>query len=417
MGNTIEVTTKKLLVCIGPSANSAKLVHTTHRIATDRKVPWIALYVESPRMLMLPEKERFQALETLRLAEQLGAEVVTLSGPNIADEILDFASKRKVTQIIVGKPQRRSLWKSSFWPSPVDHLIRMSGEIDVYVITGELGEKKEPAYVIRPEKIPLADYGAGFVFLIAATALCFAMYPFFSQSNLVMVYLLAVLLTATSCGRGPAILISLLSVLTFDFFFVPPRFSFTVDEAQDIVTFVVMLLVSLVISHLATQMRQQAETARLQGRQAAAMHGLSRQLASTRGIGNILQVAVRYIADIFDCQVAALLPEDKGKFKLHPAVGDLSLVIEKDIVKEMTIARRAFETGQMAGWGTTTLPATEILYVPLQAADSTLGLLALRPRDPDRLIIPEQVDLLESLSKQVALALEVEHLMNHGMSG
>ena len=153
MGNTIEVTTKKLLVCIGPSANSAKLVHTTHRIATDRKVPWIALYVESPRMLMLPEKERFQALETLRLAEQLGAEVVTLSGPNIADEILDFASKRKVTQIIVGKPQRRSLWKSSFWPSPVDHLIRMSGEIDVYVIRGEAGVPTPSMGMFSPKPV------------------------------------------------------------------------------------------------------------------------------------------------------------------------------------------------------------------------------------------------------------------------
>ena len=293
----------------------------------------------------------------------------------------------------------------------------MSGEIDVYVITGEQGEQREATYVIRPKRIPLSDYGTGFLFLILASVLCFLMYPYFDLSNLIMVYLLGVLLTATSCGRGPAILISLLSVLAFDFFFVPPRFSFTVDEAQYIVTFIVMFLVALVISHLATMMRQQAEIARLQERQAAAMHGLSRQLASTRGIVNILQVAVRYISEIFDCQVATLLPDEAGKFKLHPAVGDLSSVIEKDIVKEMTIARSAYETGQMAGWGTQTLPATEILYVPLHAADSTLGLLAMRPRDPQRFLLPEQLNLLESLTKQVALALEVENLTASRMSG
>ena len=124
------------------------------------------------------------------------------------------------------------------------------------------------------------------------------MYPYFDLSNLIMVYLLGVVLTATGCGRGPAILSSLLSVLAFDFFFVPPRFSFTVEEAQYVVTFVVMCLVGLVISHLAAGMRQQATLARLQERQAAAMHGLSRQLASTRGVESILQVAVRYIAEI-----------------------------------------------------------------------------------------------------------------------
>ena len=416
MTDATQPTTEKLLVCIGPSPNSAQLLHAARRMAADRKVRWIVLYVESPRMLMLSEAERTQAADNLRLAEQLGAEVVTLAGRNIAEAILNFAGERNITRIIAGKP-RRSRWRSIFSPSPVDRLVRASGENDISVITGEQGKQKDPAYVIRPQKIPLADYGAGFVFLIAATALCFVMYPFFSQSNLVMVYLLGVLLTATSCGRGPSILISLLSVLTFDFFFVPPRFSFTVDEAQDIVTFVVMLLVSLVISHLATQMRQQAETARLQGRQAAAMHGLSRQLAGTRGIENILSVAVRYIAEIFNCQVAALLPDEANKFKLHPAVGDLAAVIEKDIVKEMTIARSAYETGQMTGWGTPTSPATQMLYVPLRAADSTLGLLAMRPRDPERFLIPEQVNLLDSLSKQIALALEVEHLTGNREPG
>jgi two-component system sensor histidine kinase KdpD len=121
------------------------------------------------------------------------------------------------------------------------------------------------------------------------------MYPYFDLPNLIMVYLLAVMVTAIQCGRGPAILNSLLSVLAFDFCFVPPRFSFTVDEAQYIVTFAVMLVVALVISHLATRLRQEAEIARLQERQAAAMHGLSRQLAGTRGIDRILKAAVQYI--------------------------------------------------------------------------------------------------------------------------
>jgi two-component system, OmpR family, sensor histidine kinase KdpD len=225
--------------------------------------------------------------------------------------------------------------------------------------------------------------------------------------------LLGVVLTATGCGRGPAILSSLLSVLAFDFFFVPPRFSFRVEEAQYIVTFVVMCLVALVISHLAAGMRRQTTLARLQERQAAAMHGLSRQLASTRGVENILQVAVKYISEIFDGEVLALLPDEKRK--LHVAAGDVSSVLQDDILKQMNVARSAYDSGQMAGWGTRSSPTAEVLYVPLRAADTTAGILALRPRDPERFLLHEQVTLLESLAKQVALALEVELLSSRGL--
>ena len=381
-------------------------------MATSLHAKWFAIYVEDPKMLMMPESERNRAADNLRLAEQLGAETVTLSGRSIAEEIINFARERNISRIIAGKP-RRSLWKSIFSGSPVDQLVRMSGEIDVYVMAGEPGKPGEATYVIRPKGADLSDYGTGFLFLILATVLCFLMYPYFQLSNLIMVYLLGVMLTATGCGRGPAILVSLLSVLAFDFFFVPPRFTLTVEEAQYIVTFIVMFLVALVISHLATRMRQQTEIARLQERQAAAMHGLSRQLVSTRGIEEILKVAVQYISEIFDCSVVAMLPDEKGK--LNVAAGDPSSVLQKDILKEIDVARSAYDTGQMTGWGTETFSTTEILCVPLQAANSRLGILALKPGDPERFLLPEQLQLLESLAKQVALALEVERLTASGI--
>ena len=260
--------------------------------------------------------------------------------------------------------------------------------------------------MVRPTHIQLSDYGTGILYLVLATLACFAMYPYFNLSNLIMVYLLAVMLTATECGRGPAILSSLLSVLAFDFFFVPPRFSFSVEDAQYILTFVVMCVVGLVISQLAAGMRQQTALARLQERQAAAMHGLSRQLAGTRGVERILQAAVTYISEIFDGDVLALMPDEKRK--LHVAAGDPSSVIERDTMSHMNVARTAYETGRMTGLGTQTAPTTEVLYVPLQAAGAVAGVLALRPRDPKRFLLREQLTLLESLAKQVSLALDVE---------
>ncbi|HVO84399.1 MAG TPA: DUF4118 domain-containing protein [Syntrophobacteria bacterium] len=405
MADILKPTEERLLVCVSPSPYSAQLINSAKRMAASLHAKWFAVYVEQPKMAMLPEGERSRAADNLRLAGQLGGETVTLAGRDIAEEIVNFARQRNVTRIIVGKP-RRFLWKGILLRSPVHQLVRTSGEIDVYVTTGEPGEQREAAYVIRPKRIQLSDYGTGILYLILATAICFLMYPYFHLSNLIMVYLLGVMLTATGCGRGPAILMSLLSVLAFDFFFVPPRFSFTVEEAQYIVTFMVMFLVALVISHLAAGMRQQTAVARLQERQAAAMHGLSRQLAGTRGVDKILQVAVQYISEIFDCKVLALLPDEKGR--LNVAAGEISSVVHKDMVKEMDVARSAYESGQVAGWGTQTLPTTENLYVPLRAADTTSGILALRPRDPERFLLQEQLSLLESLAKQVALALEVE---------
>jgi two-component system sensor histidine kinase KdpD len=405
---------ERVLVCVSSSPSAAKLINSAKRIAAGLHAPWCAVYVEEPKKLISPEAERNRALDNLRLAERLGAETFYLQGRNIADEIINLARQRNITKIVIGKP-RRSLRGSIFLRNPVDQLVRMSKEIDVYVITGAPGEPREAPYSIRFAKIHWSDYGTGILYLILASALCFLMYPHFHLSNLMMVYLLGVVLTATGCGRGPAILVSLLSVLAFDFFFVPPRFSFTVEEAQYIVTFAVMLVVSLVISHLTTRMRQQAEIARLQERQATAMHGLSRELANTRGVERILHAAVQYISGIFDSEVVALLSEGKGKLKV--VAGNFSSVFQKDIVKEFKLARSAYKTGQTAGWGIQGSPSQRaisemagILYVPLQAANSTLGVLALRPRDPERLPRAEQLRLMESLAKQVALSLEVERL-------
>lgn len=401
---------ERLLVCVGPSLSAAGLIRAAQKLAARAKAEWFAVYVESPEMLRLPEADRLLAVQNLRLAEQLGGETVTLRGPNIAAEIIDFARRQQVTTIIIGKPATRPRWKYLFSKSPVDELVRKSGDLEVRAVTGQPVESGKAA--AAPKTLRLPGYEMGLLYLILATGLCFLMYPFFDLPNLIMVYLLAVMITAVHCGRGPALLNSLLSVLAFDFCFVPPRWTFTVDEAKYIVTFVVMFLVAAVISHLAGLIRRQAEAARLQERQTAAMLALSRQLARTRGVANILQAAVNQISQTFECQVVALLPDDQGKLKA--AAGDLSAVFHQDILKEMGVARSAFETGQMTGWETQKHPESPILYAPLQAAGGVLGVLTLRPKDPqsEQWLLPEQLRLrlLESLAKQVAMALEVERL-------
>ena len=408
--------TERLLVCVGPNPSSANLIRAAKGMAASLPAQWFAVYVEDPKMLRLPEAERNRAVYNLRLAEQLGAETVTLRGRSIAEEIINFARQRQITRIVAGKPTNLPRWKSFLDGSPVDELLRQSGEIDVYVITGVKAEPGEGPLPTQPKRVRWPGYEMGLLYFILATGLSFLMYPYFDLPNLIMVYLLEVMVTAVQCGRGPAILNSFLSVIAFDVCFVPPRWTLTVEEAKYFVTFGVMFLVALVISHLASLIRRQAEAARLQERQTAAMHALSRELAISKGEGNILQIAVKHLSEIFECQAAALVPDDRGG--LQVAAGDPN-IFSRDILKELGVARWAYDTGKMAGWGTQNLPESPILYAPLPGAAAPLGVLALRPRDPDSedWLLPEQFRLrfLESLTKQIVLALEMERLQKEAL--
>ena len=272
-------------------------------------------------------------------------------------EIVGFARQRQIAKIVAGRPTRHR-WGDFLSKSPVDDLVRLSGEIDVLVTTGAPGEHKEAPILVQPKPFRWPDYEIGLIYVAVATGVCFLMYPYFDLPNLIMVYLLAVMGTAVQCGRGPAILNALLGVLAFDFSFVPPRWSFTVEDAKYVVTFVVMFLVAVVIGHLTSLIKRQAEAARLQERQTAVMHALSRQLASSRGVEKILQVAVQHISAIFQCEVVALLPDETQR--LHAVAGDLDSVFHQHILKEMSVAQWTYDKGRIAGWGPRTPRAPRI---------------------------------------------------------
>jgi two-component system, OmpR family, sensor histidine kinase KdpD len=403
----IVTNTKKILVCVGSGSSAPGVIRAARRKAGETGAKLFAVHVEAPRTLLLPESERERALDNMQFAEKLGAETATLSGRNVAESIIRFAANRNVTGIVMGKP--KSSWlKGLLFRSPIGQLVRNSGKIDVEIVSGDPEEPIQASSKIRPSGIAWSDYGTAVLFLILATGLCFLMFPHFDLSNLIMVYLTAVMVTAIECGRGPAVMASVVSVLSFDFFFVPPYYTFTVDDAQYIVTFVVMFVVAMAISHLTVLMRRQTQIARLQERQAAAMHGLSRQLAASRNAENTLKISVEYISEIFDSSIVVLLPGEDGK--LMPAAGDPSAVFLHDFAKEMQLARKAFESSETTGLGTSVEQDSGLLYVPLAAAKNILGVLAVHPGDPERLSQEDQQNLLVSLANQVALSLEVEYL-------
>jgi two-component system, OmpR family, sensor histidine kinase KdpD len=392
---------ERLLVCIGPSPTSVRLVRATKRMADRFEAEWIVAYVETPAHLRLPQEARDRVTQTLRLAEQLGAKTVTLTGQKMSEALLAFAHARNVTKIIVGKPSR-SLWTRILFGSIVDALVEGSGDIDVYVITGER-EGVAPAPV-RRRTLP-GDWG-GYVEAAVAVALssgvAWAMFPHFELANIIMAYLLGVVAVATRHGRGPTLAASILSVAAFDFFFVPPYFTFAVADSQYLVTFVVMLIVALVVSGLTIRMRTQAEAARDREQQTGALYAMSRELTSTRGVDELLKIATRHITEVFRSQVVCLLPDGVGR--LAP-LSDVPDQLPMD-ANELAVARWVFEHRQPAGLGTSTLPGASALYLPLVASRGAVGVLGVRPVDRTALEAPERLHQLETFANQTAVAIE-----------
>jgi two-component system sensor histidine kinase KdpD len=408
---TVWPTTERLLVCVGPTPYSARLVRSAKRLADRLGAEWFAAWVETPAQLRLPPDARERLVQTLRLAEQLGAKTVTLSGQKMSEAILAFAHDRNITKIIVGKPAR-PLWKRIVMGSIVDALVQGSGDIDVYVISGER-DATEPAPV-RPRRARPAGRGwaRALAIVAVATGVAWAIAPVSELSNVIMAYLLGIVVAALRYGRGPSVVASVASVAVFDFFFVPPYYTFAVSDFRYLFTFLVMLVVGLVIGDLTARLRAQAEAARDREQRTAALYAMSRELASNRGLDDLLKIAVRHVADVFRGQVAFLLPDTSGRPVVRSASSAEFVVDER----ESAVAQWVYEHRHPAGLGTTTLPAASALYLPLVASRGPVGVLGIRPVDRHTLDTPEQLHQLETFANQTALAIERAHLADEAQA-
>ena len=309
-------TTERLLVCVGPSPTSAKVIRSTRRLASTLRAEWIAACVETPRAKEMSDETRQRLLENLQLAERLGAETVTLTGSQVADEIISYARSRNVTKIVIGKTDEPR-WKSLLKGSVVDDLLRQSGEIDIYVIRGIEAQPLPRAgtslhTVQRPSSsntavIGTAVIGTAVIVLLCTLAAWGMSLLKLAEANVAMVFLLGVLFAAAQFGRRAGILASIATVLAFDFFFVPPYYTFNISDGQYAITFCVMLLIALVTSSLTAQVGEQVESSRLRERRTESLYRLSRQLAGASGSEFLVTMAGRQVQEILGGEVVVLL--------------------------------------------------------------------------------------------------------------
>ncbi|MBU6492316.1 MAG: DUF4118 domain-containing protein [Burkholderiales bacterium] len=409
---------ERLLVCVGPGPEAATLVRSAARLAASLKADWLAVYVETPRLQRLPASRRDPAIRALKLAQELGAETTALDGADVAATLLGYAQVRNVSKLVLGASSARRRWQ--FWRKPLsEQLAQRSTESDVYVIRRDLGHAPQtPGTEAGAESglfgempqarwgSPLRAYGWAAAACGAMTLVAATLVPFLDLSNVVMLYLLCVILAALRLGRGPSVLISFLSVMAFDFFFVPPKLSFSVSDTQYLLTFAVMLTVALVTSHLTTSLHLQARVATWRERRTAAMYAMARELAAALTTAQILEIGERHVREVFQARVALLLPDSSGKVRQPVEDADpahLPAHLDEDV------AQWVYDQQKPAGMGTDTLPAADALYVPLRAPMRTRGVLALAPQNARQLAVPEQQRLLDTFAAQIALALERVH--------
>ncbi|MBE7471085.1 MAG: sensor histidine kinase KdpD [Anaerolineae bacterium] len=394
----------RLLVCVSPSPLSERLVRAGRRLADPLDAEWFAMYVETPGHAQLSEVERDRVARTLRLAEELGAKVVSLPGPNVAETVIDYARSHNITKIIAGKPLR-SPWLSFFKDSLVDQLINQSGDIDVYIISSAA---ETPSAIVVPADLrphrPWNRYLQSIGLVVLAALVGEVIDPVVSPANLVMLFLLAVVIASLRLGRGPAIVAAVFSVVGFNFFFVPPRYTFAVADPQYLITFGSLLIVGLAISTLASQVREQAEVARRRETQTATLYALSRDLASAVGLDEIMQAVITHIGQTFDREVAVFLPA--GERLTAPGVSP-GFGLDED---KLAVAAWAFQHGRPAGRHTDTLSAADARYLPLKTARGVVGVLGLKLARSGLDSTPEQRRLMEAFASQTALAIERANL-------
>jgi two-component system sensor histidine kinase KdpD len=397
-------TGERVLVCISASPHSALLIRAARRMATSLHAELIGLYVETPASIRMSAADRERLAQNMRLVESLSGDPVTLRAEDAAVETVRYARKRNVTKIVVGKPTHPR-WRDVLKPSFLDNLVRQSREIDVYVISGLPVTRPERRAPTAAKKTPYGDpfgYVAAVLTILATATVAWLLFGRKQLTDVVMLFLLGIVLVSMRFGSGPSLLAAVLSVLAFDFIFVPPYLSFSVTDLSHIVTFGVMFLVSVVISGLTNRIRDQADAARGRERRTASLYAVSRELGTATARPALLQAAAQHVNEVFDVKVAMLLPARGDELEIVHA--DEGTLAPGD--KDLGVAEWVWNHQRDAGAGTDTLPLARALFVPLMGSRGRVGVMALFPSPESRLDDPDERQLLHTIAGLIGSALE-----------
>lgn len=390
----------RLVVAVNEHPGAAELVRAAKRIADALKAPWTAVQIETPRSAGFTDAEQTQLAATMHLAAQLGGQVASVPAESVVEGLKRFTAEARATQLIVGK-SLRSRWFELRYGSVVDRLIRETPGIAVHVLPMEA--------VISPRTRHASPdaWGkpAGYVVSLALTALVtlfgVSIFAAGSITNIGLLYLLPVMVAATRYGVRTGIVTGLASSLAYNFFFIPPTHTFTIEDPQNLITVLVLMVVAVVSSQLAARVREQAVLAQNSAAQNSSLAGFARQLTGISNSEELGQLLCAEIGRLLDVNSVLLMPSADGLAlrAAFPPVGQLEAL-------EQAASRWSFDNNQPAGRGSETLTASEWLFHPIAAGGRVLGVFGIARPDARAPIRSDQLPLLLSLLDQAGLALE-----------
>jgi two-component system, OmpR family, sensor histidine kinase KdpD len=397
---------ERVLVCIDERPGSAALVRYARRLADKLRASWAAIHVETGRAESLTEAERDRIAEALRAAERLGGEAVTVPASNVTDGILDYARANNFTQIVASKSQRS--WWSELWRrSPTLEIIRRAGDISVHVVPEQLTRAMKgalPRKLAKSRDVGLAGsssaYAGSFGMVIVALMVGLTLHHF-GITNVALVFLTAVLTSAIAYGLWPSLLACLAATLAYNFFFIPPLYTFTIADPDNVVELFFFAVVAVIASNLTAQVRAQAVVARERAKATEDLYLFSRKLASVFTLDDLLWAASFQFAQMLKQRVVILLPEGES-VAVRAGYPPEDMLNEDDVAA----AKWVWEHGQPAGRGADTLPGGKWLFLPMRTGRGIVGVVGLDGDKPGGLLTPDQRRLFDALADQAALAIE-----------
>jgi len=401
---------ERVLVCISEDPRCAGLVRYAKRLADRLHAPWTALYVETRRSLQLTEEERDRIADAMRFVEHLGGEAVTRpGGPHIADDVLTHARATNVTHIIIGKSSRSRLFELVNG-SVVHELVRRAGNISVHVIAGEVAGAAvlppRPPQTAAPRAFDPRPFLGSLLITALATGAGLALQQVLAVQNIALVFLTGVLVSAVRHGLWPALFTSVISVLALNFLFIPPLYTWTIADPENVVALFFFFVVAVIASNLTARVRGQVVTARQRAKTTEDLYLFSRKLAGVGTLDDVLWATAFQIASMLKVRVVLLLPEGasivvKAGYPPEDAVD----------AADLAAAKWTFETDRPAGRGADTLPGAKRLFLPMRTGRGAVGVVGIDSDKEGQLLTPERRRLLDALADQAALAIERVNLV------
>jgi two-component system, OmpR family, sensor histidine kinase KdpD len=396
---------ERALVCVSEAPSTAGLIRYAKRAADRMQLPWTALYVETARTHRLSDAERDRIADHLRLAERLGGSTITIPSRNIVDEIVAYATANNITQIIIGKSDRPR-WFEMIHGSVVHDLLRRTGEISVHVISADDKDAVPPKAVqTRPKVEPLSveNYLGSAAAVAAALGIGLLLRKFIAVQSISLVFLTAVLASAIAWGLWPSLFAAVISVLAYNFFFLPPLYTFTVADPENVVALFFFLLVAVIVSNLTAGARRQIVAARSRAKTTAELYAFSRKIAGIGGLDDLLWATAYQISSMLSVRTVLLMPVGEGGgIEVASGYPPEDRLDDTD----MAAASWTWDHNRPAGRGADTLPGGKRLFLPLRTGSGPVGVIGIDRDAPGPLLTPDERRLLDALCDQAAVAIE-----------